>query len=109
MTASTMPSRADTAPIPTRASRVRWAIADAWTLTLRGLTYWRREPTQIVAGMGFMIMLVVLFAFLFGGAMTVPGGGQLPRLPDARHVRDDDGLRRGRDDGRGQSRTPTRA
>ena len=57
------------------ASAIRWTLADAWTLTLRGLQYWRREPTQIVAGLGFSIMLVVLFAFLFGGAMTVPGGG----------------------------------
>jgi ABC transporter DrrB family efflux protein len=57
------------------ASTLRWTLADAWTLTLRGLQYWRREPTQIIAGLGFMIMLVVLFAFLFGGAMTVPGGG----------------------------------
>ncbi len=75
MTTSTMTSPVDTTPLPTRASRLRWALADAWTLTLRGLTYWRREPTQIVAGIGFMIMLVVLFAFLFGGAMVVPGGG----------------------------------
>jgi ABC-2 type transport system permease protein len=57
------------------ASTIRWTLADAWTLTLRGLQFWRREPIQIVAGLGFMIMLVVLFAFLFGGAMTVPGGG----------------------------------
>ncbi len=57
------------------ASTIRWTLADAWTLTLRGLQYWRREPMQIIAGLGFMIMLVVLFAFLFGGAMTVPGGG----------------------------------
>jgi ABC-2 type transport system permease protein len=54
---------------------LRWTIGDTWTLTLRGLQYWRREPVQIVAGLGFMIMLVVLFAFLFGGAMVVPGGG----------------------------------
>jgi ABC-2 type transport system permease protein len=58
------------------ASTIRWTLADTWTLTLRGLQYWRREPTQIMAGLGFMIMLVVLFAFLFGGAMIVPGGGQ---------------------------------
>ena len=54
---------------------IRWTLVDTWTLTLRGLQYWRREPIQIIAGLGFSIMLVVLFAFLFGGAMTVPGGG----------------------------------
>jgi ABC-2 type transport system permease protein len=57
------------------ATSLRWTIADVWTLTLRALQFWRREPTQIIAGLGFSIMLVVLFAFLFGGAMTVPGGG----------------------------------
>jgi hypothetical protein len=60
---------------PRAGGRLRWALADAWTLTVRGLTHWRRQPLQVVAGMGFMIMLVVLYAFLFGGAMQVPGGG----------------------------------
>ena len=54
---------------------LRWMFADVWTLTLRALQFWRREPTQIIAGLGFSIMLVVLFAFLFGGAMAVPGSG----------------------------------
>ena len=57
------------------ATTLRWTLADVWTLTLRSLQFWRREPTQIIAGLGFSIMLVVLFAFLFGGAMSVPGGG----------------------------------
>jgi ABC-2 type transport system permease protein len=69
-----------TTPAPaipaTRADRLRWTIADTWTLTVRGLNHWRRQPLQIVAGMAFMVMLVVLYAFLFGGAMTVPGGGK---------------------------------
>jgi ABC-2 type transport system permease protein len=56
--------------------RLRWTVLDAWTLTQRGLAHWRRNPTQIIAGMAFIVMLVVLYAFLFGGAMTVPGGGR---------------------------------
>jgi len=59
----------------TIAGRLRWALADSWTLTIRGLNHWRRNPIQVIAGMGFVVMLVVLYAFLFGGAMTVPGGG----------------------------------
>ena len=59
----------------TTLGRLRWTLADTWTLTLRGLNHWRRNPTQVIAGMGFIVMLVVLYAFLFGGAMTVPGGG----------------------------------
>jgi ABC-type multidrug transport system permease subunit len=59
----------------TFAGRLRWTLADSWTLTIRGLNHWRRNPTSVIAGMGFVVMLIVLYAFLFGGAMTVPGGG----------------------------------
>lgn len=54
---------------------LRWTFADAWTLTLRGINYWVRQPLQVVAGWAFMIMLVALYGLLFGGAMRVPGGG----------------------------------
>ncbi|WP_051110557.1 ABC transporter permease [Longispora albida] len=50
-------------------------IRDSWTMTQRGLAHWVRMPGQVIAGMAFMIMLVVLFGYLFGGAMRVPGGG----------------------------------
>lgn len=53
-------------------ARLRWAVADAWTLTLRELSHWVRQPTQVIVGFLFMIMLVVLFGYLFGGAMAVP-------------------------------------
>jgi ABC-2 type transport system permease protein len=56
-------------------ARLRWAAADTWTLTLRGVHHWIRQPLQVLAEMAFMVMLVVLYAFLFGGAMSVPGGG----------------------------------
>jgi ABC-2 type transport system permease protein len=55
--------------------RLGWALADAWILTRRGINHWVREPLQVVAGMAFMIMLVALYGLLFGGAITVPGGG----------------------------------
>lgn len=73
---------APTTPMPTRPAmpatlpeRVRWTIADAWTLTLRGIQQWIRQPFVVIGGMAFMVMLVALYAFLFGGAMQVPGGG----------------------------------
>lgn len=56
-------------------SGLRWALADTWTLTQRGMLHWIRQPLGVVAGMSFMIMLVVLYGFLFGGAMSVPDGG----------------------------------
>jgi ABC-type polysaccharide/polyol phosphate export permease len=56
-------------------SRLGWTLADAWTLTLRGINYWIREPLTVIGGLAFMIMLVALYGLLFGGAMSVPGGG----------------------------------
>lgn len=56
-------------------SRIRWLVADTWTLTIRGMNHWIRQPLTIIGGLGFMIMLVALYGFLFGGAMQVPGGG----------------------------------
>jgi ABC-2 type transport system permease protein len=71
-----MTATVDVPPVPrTAAGRLRWALADAWTLTLRGLQHWVRQPLQIIAGLAFNIMLVVLFGYLFGGAMVIPGGG----------------------------------
>jgi ABC-type multidrug transport system permease subunit len=57
------------------AARLRWTVADAWTLTERGLRHWVRQPITVIGGMAFMVILVALYAFLFGGAMRVPGGG----------------------------------
>ena len=55
--------------------QLRWTLADAWVLTLRGLNHWIRQPLQVLAGWAFMIMLIALYGLLFGGAMRVPGGG----------------------------------
>ncbi|MEU8891655.1 ABC transporter permease [Streptomyces sp. NPDC048442] len=56
-------------------SRLRWALADGWTITLRGLTHWTREPGTVISGMLFPVMMVLMFGYFFGGAMQVPGGG----------------------------------
>src|SRR4029453_6582714 len=55
--------------------RLRWALADAWTVTGRDLGHWVRQPATLVLNLAFMVMVVLLFGYLFGGAMTVPGGG----------------------------------
>jgi ABC-2 type transport system permease protein len=66
-----------TAPVLPRtgAGRLRWAVVDAWTITRRALSHWARQPTQVIAGLLFPVMLVLLFGYLFGGSMAVPGGG----------------------------------
>ncbi|WP_246257149.1 ABC transporter permease [Amycolatopsis anabasis] len=59
----------------TPGDRIRWAVADYWTMTRRGLAHWARQPGQVVFGLLFSVMITVMFAFLLGGAMIVPGGG----------------------------------
>ena len=71
---TTLPPPAPTMP-ETPAQRLRWALADAWTVTGRDLAQWARQPATLVLNIAFMVMVVLLFGYLFGGAMTVPGGG----------------------------------
>jgi ABC-2 type transport system permease protein len=52
---------------------VGWAVLDGWTVTRRYLTRWVRQPEQVVFGVAFPIMITLMFGYLFGGAMRVPG------------------------------------
>jgi ABC-2 type transport system permease protein len=54
---------------------LRWTLADTWTITLRALSHWARQPGLVIMGLTFPLLLLVMFAYLFGGGMTVPGGG----------------------------------
>ena len=60
--------------LPAPGSQLRWAIADAGTLTRRYLAHLRRQPAQLVLTVGFPILIVLIFAYLMGGMMVVPGG-----------------------------------
>ena len=51
------------------------AIRAGWILTQRNLAHWVRQPWAPIFGLMFSIMLLLVFGFLFGGAITVPGGG----------------------------------
>ena len=55
--------------------RLRWAIIDAWTIAGRDLAHWARQPFQVVVGLLFPVLLVLMFGYLFGGGMVLPGGG----------------------------------
>jgi ABC-2 type transport system permease protein len=59
----------------TAQDRLRWAVADAWTITGRDLAHWVRQPTPVVVGLLFPVLMLVMFGYLFGGAMSVPDGG----------------------------------
>lgn len=57
-------------------SRLAWAVADAWVITGRDLAHWARQPGAVIANtLLFPLMIVLMFGYLLGGAMTVPGGG----------------------------------
>jgi len=55
-------------------SRFGWALMDAWTITRRDLQHWRLQPGPVILGWFFPIMIVLMFGWLFGGAIRVPEG-----------------------------------
>jgi ABC-2 type transport system permease protein len=53
-----------------------WAIRDTWVIMRRDLAHWGRQPGSVIANtLVFPVMIVLMFGYLLGGAMTVPGGG----------------------------------
>jgi ABC-2 type transport system permease protein/oleandomycin transport system permease protein len=61
---------------PGLSSRIRWGISDTLTLTKRSLLVWLRVPAYLVFTVIQPVMFVLLFRFVFGGAIPVksPGG-----------------------------------
>jgi ABC-2 type transport system permease protein len=63
-------------PLPqTVRGKLRWAVVDSWTITRRDLAHWVHQPGPVIAGLLFLIMMVLMFGYLLGGAMSIPGGG----------------------------------
>jgi ABC transporter DrrB family efflux protein len=50
-------------------------LADSWVIARRGLTHMRRQPEALSDATIQPVMFVLLFAFVFGGAIAVPGHG----------------------------------
>ncbi|MFF0445748.1 ABC transporter permease [Streptomyces sp. NPDC004609] len=48
-------------------------LTDAWTMTRRELAHWVRMPWQLVVGVAFGVMMMVMFAFVMGGGRGVEG------------------------------------
>ncbi|MGW8992400.1 ABC transporter permease [Streptomyces zhihengii] len=73
-------SAVDTAGLPGAAAthgRAYWAVADCWNVVRRGLTYYQRQPVLIAWQLGFPIISVLLYGYVFGGAMKSPDGGSV--------------------------------
>jgi len=62
-------------PPRTWLDRLRWALRDGWTVTRREFGHIRYEPGQLVGALIFPAVMVVLFGYVFGSAIEVPGGG----------------------------------
>ena len=78
-----IPAPVPPAPSPTpspapsvRAARPGAALRHGWVVMLRDLRHWVREPWGPIFGIAFSVMLLLVFGYLFGGAIDVPGGGQ---------------------------------
>jgi ABC-2 type transport system permease protein len=52
-----------------------WTVLDGWTITRRDLMHWARQPAEVVVGLLFPVLMVLLFGYLLGGGMSVPDGG----------------------------------
>ena len=53
----------------------RGVFHDVWVIARRGLIHMKRQPEALSDATIQPIMFVLLFAFVFGGAIRVPGGG----------------------------------
>ena len=50
-------------------------LSDIWVIARRGLVHMRRQPEALSDATIQPVMFVLLFAYVFGGAIEVPGGG----------------------------------
>ena len=60
---------------PGAAQMARWAISDALVMTRRNLLVWMRVPAYIVFTVVQPVIFVLLFRYVFGGAIQAPGSG----------------------------------
>jgi ABC-2 type transport system permease protein len=60
---------------PTRPSKPVRAVLDGWTMTKRYLAHVARAPEEIAIYFSLPIMFVLVFGYVFGSGMVVPGGG----------------------------------
>jgi ABC transporter DrrB family efflux protein len=59
---------------PGRATRLRWALADSLVLARRNLAHVRQIPEKLIDVTLQPLVFVLLFAYVFGGVIAVPGG-----------------------------------
>jgi ABC-2 type transport system permease protein len=60
---------------PAGPARLRWLASDAWVLAKRQFAHIRQIPEKLFDVTLQPVMFVLLFAYVFGGVIHVPGGG----------------------------------
>jgi ABC transporter DrrB family efflux protein len=58
---------------PTAFTQARWAVSDTLAITRRNLLVWLRVPAYIVFTVIQPVIFVLMFRYVFGGAIAVPG------------------------------------
>jgi ABC transporter DrrB family efflux protein len=73
MTAIAEPASLPGAGSPGLRTRFGWAVSDTLTITRRNLLVWIRVPAYLMFTVIQPVMFVLLFRYVFGGAIAVPG------------------------------------
>lgn len=60
---------------PSRNSRLYWALSDSWVLVGRGIRHITRNPEQIVVAVLLPTMILLVFRYMFGGAIETGTAG----------------------------------
>ena len=71
---TTTTHRTGTPRPPSQGNRLSWAVSDIVTITWRNLLALTRTPEALFFTTLQPIMFVLLFTYVFGGAIHVPGG-----------------------------------
>lgn len=64
----------DNVASPPPSTGVLWTLADAWVIAKRNLVHIRHMPEKLADVTVQPVMFVLLFAYVFGSAIVVPGG-----------------------------------
>jgi ABC transporter DrrB family efflux protein len=75
MTATTLGQRQIHSAVPHATSALVGRLHDVWAMTRRNLVHISREPMQLSDVTIQPVLFTVLFIFIFGGGIPIPGGG----------------------------------
>jgi ABC-2 type transport system permease protein len=77
MATTTLRHGAPALPVPPSGplARIRWTLTDGLTLVWRNLAQLKSQPGELVGALVFPAIMIVLFGYVFGSAIKVPGGG----------------------------------